>query len=219
MADLISGITANATPTATTDKSIFSADLNMFIKMLTTQLQNQDPLDPMDTSEYTQQLVQYSQVEQAMQQTSTLKDVLAKLNAQDMTQASAFIGHEVQMDSDVGGLKGTEPVKWSYNVLGIPSSIEAVIKDKAGQVVRSFTVEANALGDVVWDGKKTDGTQAADGAYTLTLNALDSRGVALNSGVASVGKVSEVVSADGETLLGVGGLHFPMSMLQTVRAG
>ena len=217
MADLISGVAANAAPTAKTDKSIFGADLNMFIKMLTTQLQNQDPLNPMDTSQYTQQLVQYSQVEQAMQQNSTLKDVLAKLNAQDMTQASAFIGREVQMDSDVGGLKGDAPVKWSYNVLGVPSSIEAVIKDKAGQVVRSFTV--NALGDVVWDGKKTDGTQAAEGAYTLTLNARDSRGVALNSGVASVGKVSEVVSSNGETLLGIGGLQFPMSMLQTVRAG
>ena len=218
MTDPISATQGAATnTTADMQKSIFGADLNMFVKLLTTQLQNQDPLDPMDTSQYTQQLVQYSQVEQAMQQTATLRDVLAKLNAQDMTQASAFIGREVQLDSDVAGVKGTAPVSWSYNVLGIPDTIEAIIKDKSGQVVRTMTIDPAATGNVVWDGKLADGTQAVDGAYSLSLNALDSRGVALTSGVASIGKVTEVVSADGETLLGVNGLHFSMSMLQTVR--
>lgn len=218
MTDAINSATNTANDLATTQKSMFGADLNMFVKLLTTQLQNQDPLDPMDTSEYTQQLVQYSQVEQAMQQTSTLRDVLAKLNAQDMAQASTFIGREVQLDSDVAGLKGSEPVKWSYNVLGIPSSLQAVVKDKSGKEVRSFEVDPAAMGNVTWDGKLADGSQAADGAYSLTLNALDSRGVALDVGIAAIGKVSEVVSADGETLLGIGGLHYPLDLLQTVKA-
>jgi len=218
MTDAINSVTNTANDLAATQKSMFGADLNMFVKMLTTQLQNQDPLDPMDTSEYTQQLVQYSQVEQAMQQTSTLRDVLTKLNAQDMAQASTFIGREVQLDSDVAGLKGSEPVKWSYNVLGIPTSLQAVVKDKSGKEVRSFEVDPAAMGNVTWDGKLADGSQATDGAYSLTLNALDSRGVALDVGIAAIGKVSEVVSADGETLLGIGGLHYPLDLLQTVKA-
>lgn len=219
MTDTINGISNSAAnDLAASQKSMFGADLNMFVKMLTTQLQNQDPLDPMDTSEYTQQLVQYSQVEQAMQQTATLRDVLAKLNAQDMAQASTFIGREVQLDSDIAGVKGSDPVKWSYNVLGIPTSLQAVVKDKSGKEVRSFAIDPAATGTVTWDGKLADGTKAADGAYSLSLTALDSRGVPLDAGVAAIGKVSEVVSADGQTLLGIAGLHYPLSLLQTVKS-
>jgi flagellar basal-body rod modification protein FlgD len=77
------------------------ADFNMFLKMLTVQMQNQDPLDPMDTSEYTKQLVQFSQVEQSMQQTGVLKDILTRVSGQDMAQASAFIGREARFDTNV----------------------------------------------------------------------------------------------------------------------
>src|SRR4051812_13135181 len=88
----------NTTPAAAATKGI-GADFNMFLKLLTTQMQNQDPLNPMDTSQYTQQLVQYSQVEQTVQQTGTLKDILTRLTSQDMAQASSYIGKEASFNS------------------------------------------------------------------------------------------------------------------------
>ena len=73
-----------------------SADFNMFLKLLTTQMQNQDPLKPMDSTEYTAQLAQFSQVEQTIQQTGTLKDILSRLSGQDLAQASGLIGREAE---------------------------------------------------------------------------------------------------------------------------
>ncbi|MFC3215244.1 flagellar hook assembly protein FlgD [Novosphingobium panipatense] len=72
------------------------ADYNLFLKLLTTQMTNQDPLDPMDTSEYTAQLVQYSQVEQSIQQTGKLDDIMSQLLSQQMAQASSYIGREAR---------------------------------------------------------------------------------------------------------------------------
>src|SRR3990167_3484081 len=71
-----------------------TADFNMFLKLLTVQMQNQDPLDPMKTSEYTSQLVSYAQVEQSLKQTTALNDILTSLASQGMAQASQMIGKE-----------------------------------------------------------------------------------------------------------------------------
>jgi len=101
---------ANGTNNSGSPLAGLSKDYTMFLKLLTTQMQHQDPLDPMDTSEYTQQLVQYSQVEQSIQQTGALKDILSQLGAQQMSQASSFIGREARFDSAVAGL-GTDPAK------------------------------------------------------------------------------------------------------------
>ncbi|MFD1961413.1 flagellar hook assembly protein FlgD [Novosphingobium panipatense] len=95
------------------------ADYNLFLKLLTTQMTNQDPLDPMDTSEYTAQLVQYSQVEQSIQQTGKLDDIMSQLLSQQMAQASSYIGREARFDPPVSGL-GDAPARWTYYVDGAP---------------------------------------------------------------------------------------------------
>src|SRR3954471_22938040 len=91
-----------------------SADFNMFLKLLTTQMQNQDPLSPMDTAQYTQQLVQFSQVEQSIQQTGTLKDILSQLSSGNVATAAGFIGKEASFDSSIAGLSDSGPAKWSW---------------------------------------------------------------------------------------------------------
>lgn len=184
-------------------------DYQMFLKLLTTQMQHQDPLDPMDTSEYTQQLVQYSQVEQSIQQTGALKDIIAELGAQQMSQASGFLGREARFDSPVAGL-AADPASWTYHVNGTPASITATITDAAGKVVHEATLPADAQGRFQWDGVKADGTRAADGAYTLKLVATDAAGNALKPTINSVAKVTDVVSSGGEILLGVNGIRMPL---------
>jgi len=190
-----------------------SADFNMFLKLLTTQMQNQDPLDPMDTSEYTQQLVQYSQVEQTIQQTSTLKDILARLSTQDMAQASGFIGREVQLDLPIAGLSAA-PAQWAYEAAHPVASIVATITDASGAVVDTRPVAgASASGRFTWDGKLANGKQAPEGAYHLSLAAVDGSGEKVPVWVTSVGTVQNVVLEDGALLLGIGGIHLPASSL------
>lgn len=189
-----------------------SADFNMFLKLLTTQMQNQDPLDPMDTSEYTQQLVQYSQVEQTIQQTSTLKDILARLSTQDMAQASGFIGREVELDLPIAGLSAA-PAQWVYEAAHPVASIVATITDANGAVVDTRPIDASAAGRFTWDGKLANGKQAPKGAYGLSLAAVDRSGAKVPVHVTSVGTVQDVTLEDGALLLGIGGIQLPASSL------
>lgn len=194
------------------------ADFNMFLKLLTTQMQNQDPLDPMDTSQYTQQLVQYSQVEQSIQQTGLLRDVLARLSSSDMAQASGLIGREVEFDSAVAGL-GDRPASWSWSLPRKAASLTAEIVDSSGRTVATAVLDpAVTSGDYSWDGRLPSGEQAPEGAYVLKLSARDSAGATVPITVHSVGHVGEVVQSNGELWLDIGGVSLPMSELVRVAA-
>jgi flagellar basal-body rod modification protein FlgD len=199
-------------------QNALAPDLNMFLQMLTTQMQNQDPLDPMDTSQYTQQLVQYSQVEQEMQQTGTLNDILSNLNAQGMSQASAYIGREARFDTDMAGLAGSSPATWTYASDQKPASLVATIKDGNGKVVDTVTLDPSNSGRFAWDGTETDGSHAPDGAYTLSLAAKDVNGGDIAMTINSVGIVKDVVTDGSSVMLGVNGLRLSTTGLVAVSA-
>jgi len=192
--------------------SLASADFNMFLKLLTTQMQNQDPLDPMDTSEYTQQLVQYSQVEQSMQQTGALRDILSRLSAAEMAQASGFIGREAEFDTNVAGLSA-KPAEWAYSLPREATSITAVIADETGRTVATKVLEAGKDGRFVWDGALQPSGAAPHGLYSLALKAVDASGNSIPANVRSVGVVDSVTSASGSVMIGVNGAQIPASAL------
>ncbi|MDF0542545.1 flagellar hook capping FlgD N-terminal domain-containing protein [Sphingobium sp. H39-3-25] len=211
----ITGNSASRNTATTTSSTGLSADYNMFLKLLTTQMQNQDPLDPMDTSEYTQQLVQYSQVEQAMQQTGALQDILTQLGSQQMSQASNYIGKEARFDSPVSGL-GEAPATWTYYADGTPTTMKAQIKDANGKIVSETTLDAASQGRYSWDGKKSDGTRAVDGAYTLSVTATNASGANLPVTINSVATVKDVVTDGSGVMLGVNGIRMPVSGLVAI---
>jgi flagellar basal-body rod modification protein FlgD len=190
-----------------------SADFNMFLKMLTTQMQNQDPLNPMDTAQYTQQLVQYSQVEQSIQQTGTLKDILGRLTTQDMAQSSSFIGREAQFDSDVSGLSAAAPAQWAFTTDRAVGSLLATVTDSAGKVVDTRPVDPATSGRFSWDGKLSNGERAPAGSYSLSIQGADLSGTVVPVSVQSVGTVKQVTSANGVVQLGVNGADMPASKL------
>ena len=193
------------------------ADFNMFLKMLTTQMQNQDPLDPMDTSEYTQQLVQYSQVEQSIQQTGTLKEMLARLSTQDIAQASGFIGREARFDSSLAGLSADAPAQWGYAAARPVASLVATVTDASGRVVDTRRIDGGAAaGRFAWDGRLATGARAPDGAYTLAVAGVDANGGGVPVAVTSIGVVGEVVAGAGGLQLGVNGVSLPASALVRV---
>ncbi len=215
MTAISSSTTAAAAPATGAAKTI-GADFNMFLKMLTTQMKNQDPLDPMDTAQFTQQLAQFSQVEQTMQQSGTLRDVLAKLNSQDLMMGAGFIGRDVAIASPVAGLIGQTPAHWSYAVKGEATSVTATIFDAAKQPVRTIALSRDYAGEIRWDGVRSDGQRAPDGSYTLTLTAQDGKGLPLDATILSRGKVSGIVSGGEGTMVAVNGAEFKMSLVKNV---
>ncbi|MEG3144364.1 flagellar hook capping FlgD N-terminal domain-containing protein [Sphingomonas sp. RT2P30] len=202
-------------PVAANAKTATGADFNMFLKLLTTQMQNQDPLSPMDSTQYTQQLVQYSQVEQSVQQNGTLKDILARLSTQDMSQASGFIGRDAVFNSAVAGL-GAKPASWNYAADRPVTSGTVTITDASGATVLTRAIDLSGTsGSYSWDGTLPDGSRAASGAYTLSLKAVDAAGAFVPTTINSTGSVNDVSVKNGVLSLGVNGV--PMSIDTLVR--
>ena len=207
--------TSRTTPVA----SEAAGQFDMFLKLLTTQMQNQDPLDPMDTSEYTQQLVQYSQVEQSVQQTGLLKQMLERMSSSDLTEAAGLIGRTVQFGSSVAALTDAAPARWSWTLPRAAASVVAEVRDSSGKLVATPAVTAGGTGELSWDGLQADGTRAPAGAYSLKLTAKDASGEAVAATVTSAATVAEVVQRDGELWLGLGGkVALPLSDLMRVAA-
>ena len=197
--------------------SKLSSDYTMFLRLLTTQMQNQDPLSPMDSSQYTQQLVQYSQVEQSIQQTSALKDILARLGSQDMMQASTLIGKQASYSGASAGLSAASPAQWAWEMQGTPASLIASIRDASGREVERRTLSPDTR-SFSWDGALSAGGSAPEGAYSLALDARDSNGQPVTAILSASGTVSAVSRADDGVTLTINGRAVPLSDVRNFAA-
>ncbi|MET3824983.1 flagellar basal-body rod modification protein FlgD [Sphingomonas sp. PvP055] len=215
--------TTAATAAATTPTAPSSAltkltnDSTTFLKLLTTQMQNQDPLKPMDTSEYTQQLVQFSQVEQSIQQNQSLKDILAKLSSADLSNAAALIGHVASFDSSIAGLGSTGDATWRFAADRTPQTMLATISDANGNTVTTQPVDP-ASGQVRWNGTDSHGARAPNGTYTLSLTATDAAGSSIPVTIAAEGMVSEVSVENGKLTLLANGQQYAADSLARLAA-
>ena len=153
-------------------------NFDQFLTLLTTQLKNQSPLDPLDTNQFTQQLVQFAGVEQQIKTNDTLSALITSNKTASLTNAMNFIGTKVTADAAQSPLKDGK-AEWT---LTSPRSGSAtiVIKDENGNEVAKREISLKA-GDqsFVWDGKKADGTDAPAGIYSTVISAKDSSAQAL----------------------------------------
>ena len=207
MTDLSSIITSvnSGVSKGTNSAQTLSADMDTFLTLLTTQLQYQDPLDPMDASEYTNQLVQYSNVEQAIQTNSKL-DNLLNLSIYNLgVQATSYVGKTIQAISDVMPLE--EGVsKATYTLSKNVKECTVVVKDMEDNVVYTAAGETSAgAHDFIWNGKNINGEQLPDGAYKIEVLTTVPEGEATASVTTTVfGKVTGVASDDSGIYLGLG---------------
>jgi flagellar basal-body rod modification protein FlgD len=194
--------------------SKLNADFDMFLKLLTTQMQNQDPLDPMDTAQYTQQLVQYSQVEQSIEQTSTLKSMLAAFGTQNLMQASSLVGAQVETSSATSGLSAATPAQWTWSSTRDVASMTATIKDEKGKIIDTLPIDATgAAGVFTWDGTTSGGKKVDPGLYTLALEGKDASGTKVAATAHAFGKVNDVELENGTVRLTINGLTVATSDL------
>ncbi|MGQ9369327.1 flagellar hook assembly protein FlgD [Azospirillum sp. ST 5-10] len=189
---------ASATATATADKKS-TVDYESFLQLLTAQLRNQDPLAPMDATQFMTQLAQLSTVEQAMRTNDTLTEVLDTLKSSGMRMDMAFLGRKVEVASDTLALVDGK-ASAAYTVDGAPASVKIEVLDSAGKTVYSAAgTPATGRQAFTWDGKRSDGATAADGLYTLRITAKDKDGAALQTASVMTDTVTEVRNVDGAT--------------------
>lgn len=165
---------ANGTKTAAAQG--ISETFDQFLTLLTTQLKHQDPLDPMDSNEFVQQLVQFAQVEQSIHTNDQLGDLLALQSEARTLGALGLIGHTVEAKSNqIALVDGSAELSYTVDENVVDTRI--VITDPSGHIVRSVSGEtAPGAHSFVWDGTDAAGAQLPDGAYQVTVVGDDSEG-------------------------------------------
>ena len=212
--------TANASDPASAAKTL-SADMNTFLKLLTTQLKYQDPLDPTDTSKFTEQLVQYSSVEQAIQTNAKLDTLLALNNNNLGAQAVSYIGKVAQVLGDVMPLANGQ-AQATYTLDKDVLSSTVMVKDGSGNII--YTQAGNTTAGThtfKWDGKDSNGNQLEDGAYQIVVNTTVGAGETPASVVTTIlGKVTGVASDSNGVYIGLGdSVTANLSDILTIRDG
>lgn len=158
------------------DKNTIAGNFQTFLQLLTTQLKNQNPLDPLDTNQFTQQLVQFAQVEQQLKSNDQLATLVALQKTAQSTQALEFVGQTVSVDGATAPLANGRAT-WLLSVPK-PSTGTVVIKTATGQTAYSgtYTLPAGTGQPFVWDGKDASGLQWPNGNYTISVTAQDASG-------------------------------------------
>lgn len=200
----ITGLSAAPAPASSNALSQLTGNLDSFLTLLTTQLKNQDPLDPLDTEKFTSQLVQFASVEQTIQTNKHLETLIGLQAAADREGALAMIGKTISIDSDKAANSGSG-AQWSYDLPNGAQSVSLVIVNDKGQPVAQFAgdprVGSHALD---WDGKQDDGSVAPSGVYQLLIQAKDASGAASATAVRSTLLVSGVAFGPSGPLLETG---------------
>jgi flagellar basal-body rod modification protein FlgD len=209
---------SNASTTSKTDAAIDSLNdtYNNFLLLLTKQLQNQDPLNPMDTAQFTQQLVGFSQVEQQIASNKSLERLISLQSSTNAFNAVSFLGNEVAVDSDHVSLKDGK-AKFQYEIEHSAGQAVLSVYDSRGQVV--LVQEANkGVGkyNVDWNGKDAFGNQLPDGEYRVAVSYADQSGKTYSSKITSFGVVDSTEIADGEVKLFVGPVGFSVDKVLKV---
>ena len=214
--------TAAASTAATSgvvDNTMIASNFTTFLQLLTTQLKNQNPLEPLDTNQFTQQLVQFAQVEQQMKSNEQLTALVSLEKSAQSTTALAFVGATVVVDGSTAPLSNGR-ANWTLNVTK-PSTATVTIKDSTGQTAYSGTFSVNPGSQAfAWDGRGNDGRLWPDGNYTLTATGVDAnkQPVAISTEVQA--QVDSVDLTQSPPLLSINGQNYTMDKIKRiVRSG
>ncbi|WP_398471726.1 flagellar hook assembly protein FlgD [Tardiphaga sp.] len=212
---VVSGTSTNTNTSTNTSSSTGLADnFQTFLTLLTTQLQNQNPLDPLDTNQFTQQLVQFAQVEQQLKSNDQLKSLVEMEKATQATQALVYVGNNVAVDGATAQFKTSA----TWNLLADKASTADIsITNSAGNVVYSgkYSLQSGE-GTFVWDGKGNDGVQYPEGAYTLTATAKDDNGRDVGVSTEVQGVVDSVDLSASPALLSINGSNYTVDKIKRV---
>jgi flagellar basal-body rod modification protein FlgD len=208
--------TAAAAQTNADALSQLSTNFQSFLSLLTTQLKNQDPLSPLDSNQFTQQLVQMSGVE-AQLNTNNLLQQVASNTSNGVSTAVGLIGKNVKAVSSTANLANGH-AQWTYNLPSGAADVKLEVVDSTGKVVHAEAPSDLSAGDhnLTWNGKDLNGAKLADGTYSLRVTATGASGAALDTVTYVQGLVTAVEQSSGNTLITVGGSQVPWTSVVTI---
>ncbi len=209
--------TGSSSSSTGSDAASLTTNYSTFLNLLTAQVKNQDPLSPMDTTQWTNQLVQYSSVEQQLKANQYLATIAANNTSGSMNSAVSYIGKTVSAASNSSMLSNGSAT-WDYNLGSTAGSATATISDTSGTTVWSGPLSDLDKGDHTfsWDGKNAGGTAQPSGYYNLSVSAKTASGTAIDSTVSLSGTVTSAEDQNGTVMLKIGNSEVPMSTITKV---
>lgn len=201
----VSGVSGTSSAAAAYSSGAKIADnFQTFLQLLTTQLQNQNPLDPLDTNQFTQQLVQFAGVEQQIATNATLSALLTAMDSSRLTGAVDFIGKRIVAEGATTVLDEQSAV-WNINVGKDAPKTTVVISDAAGNEVYAQDIDLSEGDNVyAWQGKASNGQVMPDGFYTIQVIARDNQGQVISAKTDIQGTVTGIELEDGQPVLKIG---------------
>ena len=201
--------------TNTTDKT--SMGKEDFLKLMLAQLQNQDPMNPMEGTEFASQLAEFTSLEQLI----NLNDAMdTSINADyflsqsiNNTLAATLIGKEVKLDGNAFKNDGDENVTLGYNLSNKANSITVKIYNEAGVLVKTIENAPKNSGDnkLIWDFTDNEGNSVPEGNYTFKVEATDAESNPISNSTFVLGKIDGVKYTSEGTMLVVNGAEYYIS--------
>ena len=206
----VNPVTTGSSSTSEGTLTRLADDFDSFLKLLTTQLTFQDPLDPIDSNEFMQQLVSFTGVEQAVKTNTNLESIIDLLGAGRASDAIGYLGTTVTAEGDAIELTGGE-ARVDYRLPNAASSTGILISNALGEVLFASEGETAAgPHSFVWDGLDFDGNAQPDGAYTVTVTAFDADDKPFSATTMVSGRVTRIETVDGHLVLTVNGAEVPL---------
>jgi flagellar basal-body rod modification protein FlgD len=198
------GTVGTTATTTTSAKQTLSGTYDTFLKLLTTQLQNQDPLEPADATKFTDQLVSYSQVEQQIATNTNLNSLISIARAAAGANAVSYLGKQAMTSGNTSALVNGQ-ASWQYTLPSDASNIQVKVVDASGATVRTLTGDKTVgTHSITWDGKNSLGAQLPDGTYKLVVAATKADGSAMSATTSGIGMITEIDMSGAEPVLYIG---------------
>jgi flagellar basal-body rod modification protein FlgD len=212
----IAAVTAPTTATKATDPlSSLTSNMNDFLKLLMTQLQNQDPTTPMDTTQFTGQLVQFASVEQQMNINTGVQSLIQLAQSTNVLQASGLIGKTVTANASQIALQGGAG-SIQFNALAA-EPVAVTVTGSSGATVSQASLTSKAGQNTwQWDGKNSSGQQMPDGAYSVAVvgGTAGTKPSAIPFTV--TGSATGVTTQNNTQQVQIGPITIPVSAIQSV---
>lgn len=206
----------SAAPQTAGAKPLISSDYDTFLKMLTAQMQNQDPLNPIDSTDYATQLATFSGVEQQARTNELLTNLSSQMSVLSMSQLASWVGQEARADAPVW-MDG-DPVTMQLSPAIGADRAMLVVYDAWGAVVSREEVAAEA-GLYDWHGSDAAGDPLPEGAYMLSLESYSGETLLGETAVESYARIIEARSGPAGAILVLdGGIEVPASRISALRA-
>lgn len=199
-----SSSSSSSSSDASSAASSASTAYTTFLTLLTTELSNQSPLDPTDTTQFVSQLIGLAQVEQQLETNSELSTIKSSVSSIDTGSGLGYIGDTVSASGSTAPLQ-SGVASWDYTLGSAASSTSLMVTSSDGTVVYSASGDTTAgAHSFTWNGTSSSGVTEPDGAYTLSVTALDDNGQTVTTSTTINGKVTGVDSTSGTTELELG---------------